>query len=381
MISSEENRTKICAAFYMEEADEAYRHIRENFVFLKSYGDFAYGHTLYVYEEGKRVLGRCKACDRLILVQNSEYHSHSAEDDDSYYSDYYPLEKESDAEELNRRYNGNVLERRFEGRFLSVTNYHPVWRENPVIGSDPAARPRRMPCYTVSCIRSDDGIYPKFRAFVDRYRVNDSVIRILDDLLREAQEELYRLDPDAAESLDEKELIRRIDQLAYIATQRTRDQRPGEDTDPPSGIRILTSDCIHAVLFAYCFKGEDGPLFIDPVLIREAYWYKWKDLFKLTNLSNVFVTWHKLIGKRMDGEPIMSALDWKSKRYFRLGYRDDEVPSVEPRDGTGWKEIETPAEVTETYKRWSAGRRQAAPGQKLFEERMKSWLGTGVIPE
>ena len=131
MISSEEKKEKICAAFSMAKASEAYMHILENFEFLKSYGDFAYGHTLYVFDDGKRVLGRCRVCNRLILLQTSEYHSYSAENDDSYYSDYYPLEKESDAEELNRLYDGFTLGRKFEGRYLSVTNLVPVWRENP----------------------------------------------------------------------------------------------------------------------------------------------------------------------------------------------------------------------------------------------------------
>ena len=58
-----------CKAFNMD-AEEALKHIKENWEVVENYGDKKYGHHLYTWDEGERILGKCKECDQLILLQN-----------------------------------------------------------------------------------------------------------------------------------------------------------------------------------------------------------------------------------------------------------------------------------------------------------------------
>jgi len=51
---------KACIAFEMREATEAYEHMQYDII--KDYGDYAYGHYLHTWDEGKRMLARCKNC-------------------------------------------------------------------------------------------------------------------------------------------------------------------------------------------------------------------------------------------------------------------------------------------------------------------------------
>ncbi len=92
-----------CKAFGMKDAQAAWEHM--DLEILKDYGDEAYGHLLHVWDDGKRLLARCRKCGGYVLVQKSEYHDFTG-DEDSYYTDWFFLESAEEAEKLNRRYSG-----------------------------------------------------------------------------------------------------------------------------------------------------------------------------------------------------------------------------------------------------------------------------------
>ena len=114
-----------CEAFNMEDPKEALNHIKENWNVVKIYDDKSYGHNLYTWDDGNRILGLCKTCNKYILCQSSEYHSFK--DNDSYYDDYFPVSSIDEAEELNKKYNGFEIEKQFEKRWLSVANDDCHW--------------------------------------------------------------------------------------------------------------------------------------------------------------------------------------------------------------------------------------------------------------
>ena len=113
-----------CQAFDFDDAKEAWEHM--NFQILEDYGDYAYGHLLHTWDDGKRMLARCKTCGGYILIQKSEFHSFS-DGDDSYYADYFPVKDELEAYELNRKYNGFEIEEAFPERYLRRDNLALRW--------------------------------------------------------------------------------------------------------------------------------------------------------------------------------------------------------------------------------------------------------------
>lgn len=114
---------KACIGFEMEDAAEAYKHMDPELV--EDYGDMAYGNILHTWDDGERYLCRCKTCGGYILVQNSEFHDMSG-GDDSYYTDYFPVDSPEAADELNRKYNGFDLEFESGIRFL-IIDHKPHW--------------------------------------------------------------------------------------------------------------------------------------------------------------------------------------------------------------------------------------------------------------
>lgn len=112
-----------CIAFQMAEAKDAFDHMVLESVC--NYGSHAYGHSLHTWDEGERILCRCKNCGGYVLIQMSEFHSFSG--NDSYYSDYFPVESEAEADELNRKYGGFEIESKFEGRYLIRDGSKPHW--------------------------------------------------------------------------------------------------------------------------------------------------------------------------------------------------------------------------------------------------------------
>ena len=113
-----------CKGFEMKDAAEAYRHMELQLV--EEYGDRAYGHYLYTWDDGERYLCRCKACGGYVLVQQSEFHDMMG-GDDSYYTDYFPVDSPEEADELNRKYDGFAIELESGIRFMIADRNSPHW--------------------------------------------------------------------------------------------------------------------------------------------------------------------------------------------------------------------------------------------------------------
>ncbi len=112
---------KECKAFQMSNPKEALEHIKNNFEKIKEY-------DLYEFDDGYRLLGRCKECNEYILIQSNEYHSFS-NDKDSLYTDYFPVLDEKEVEELNEKYGGKSLENAIKRKILAATNGDIHWRD------------------------------------------------------------------------------------------------------------------------------------------------------------------------------------------------------------------------------------------------------------
>ena len=118
--------TEHCRAFDMSDAGEAWDHITKNgYDVIRDWGDEAYGHFLHTWDDGKRLLCRCRNCKGLFMFQKSEFHGFDGED--SYYRDYFPVESEEEAEKLTERFGGFEIERAFKGRYLMRTNGGVHW--------------------------------------------------------------------------------------------------------------------------------------------------------------------------------------------------------------------------------------------------------------
>ena len=116
-----------CIAFDMEEPQKALNHIKENWNVIKKYDNKSYEHRLHTWDDGYRALGLCKECNKYILLQSSEYHA--LDGNDSYYSDYFPISSIEEAEELNRKYSGEEIEKSFGQKWLCVTNSNCNWKK------------------------------------------------------------------------------------------------------------------------------------------------------------------------------------------------------------------------------------------------------------
>ena len=112
---------KPCMGFTMTDPEEAYAHM--NYEVVEHYGDKYNGHYLYLWDEGYKLLGRCKACGGYILIQRSEMHG----SEDDYYGDYFPVSGSEEAKGLNERYDGYQLEEEFPERYLMESNGSISW--------------------------------------------------------------------------------------------------------------------------------------------------------------------------------------------------------------------------------------------------------------
>lgn len=109
-----------CVGFDMQDEVQAFRHM--DYEVIEHYGDECNGKYLFVFDEGRRYLAKCKACGGLILVQNSELHGI----EDAYYTDYFPVSSSEEARSWNA-HDGFEIERAFEKRYLMYTDGHLSW--------------------------------------------------------------------------------------------------------------------------------------------------------------------------------------------------------------------------------------------------------------
>lgn len=110
-----------CIAFSMDDAEEAYKHIdRER---VKDYGDRCGKNHLHTWDDGHRLLMRCKKCGGYYLLQLSEFHGM---EDDSYYQDLFPVAGPYEARRVNETYDGERIEEEFPHRWM-IADGHPHW--------------------------------------------------------------------------------------------------------------------------------------------------------------------------------------------------------------------------------------------------------------
>ena len=86
-----------CIGFKEDRAIDAFNHFMGNLERVEDYGDRCEGHFLHTWDDGYRRLLRCRACGGYLLLQSSEFHGFR--DDDSYYSDYFPVSGPEEAAE------------------------------------------------------------------------------------------------------------------------------------------------------------------------------------------------------------------------------------------------------------------------------------------
>lgn len=110
-----------CIAFEMDDPIEAKRHMELEVI--RDYGASAHGHALHCWDEGSRCLAKCQNCGGYVLIQSSEFHGM----EDDYYTDFFPVCGEEEAEELNRRYDGFTIEHCFPRKYLMMTNLRLHW--------------------------------------------------------------------------------------------------------------------------------------------------------------------------------------------------------------------------------------------------------------
>ena len=116
---------KACIAFGMDSATEAWHHLLGDRQLVINYGNEFEGKYLHTWDDGERILFRCKECGGYFLYQTSEYHGR----DDSYYHDFFPVTGPEEAESLNRRWNGWQIEDYFPDRYLiQDDNWAPHWK-------------------------------------------------------------------------------------------------------------------------------------------------------------------------------------------------------------------------------------------------------------
>ena len=120
----QEPTVKLCVAFEMDNAEEAWDHL--SFEIVEEYGDTKYGHDLYTWDRGDRTLLRCRTCGGFVLRQSSVYESFDDGEDD-HYDDYFPVSGPEEADALNRKYDGFSIERQYPGHWLMRTNGTLSW--------------------------------------------------------------------------------------------------------------------------------------------------------------------------------------------------------------------------------------------------------------
>lgn len=62
---------------------------------------------------------RCTVCGGLVLKQFSEFHGYGY---DYYYTDYFPVDSEEEARQLNEKYDGYELEKTWTGKRVYLNN-------------------------------------------------------------------------------------------------------------------------------------------------------------------------------------------------------------------------------------------------------------------
>lgn len=112
-----DKQTRICHIFSQNDTKNLFHTFKYDVV--EDYGDTCNGHPLHTWDDGKRMLVRCKTCGAYVLIQRSEYHSFT-DAPDGYYLAYFSVSGPADARELNRKYDGFQLETQFKEPHIAI---------------------------------------------------------------------------------------------------------------------------------------------------------------------------------------------------------------------------------------------------------------------
>lgn len=119
-----------CHVWEMEDAEKAEKSLRGKLVKdYDEYTDLEDGtvlHYNYMWDDGKRYLMRCGECGGLVIVQRSECHGFSDEDD--YYSDMVPASSVEEADLLNILWDSLDLEA-YPYRSIRGNNFRYFWKQ------------------------------------------------------------------------------------------------------------------------------------------------------------------------------------------------------------------------------------------------------------
>ena len=107
-----------CVGFIMENASAALSHMEKELV--EDFGELCNNHYLYIGDEGKRLLYKCKRCGGYILAQCYELYG---DDEDEYFVDYFPVTCVEEAKDLNLRFDGYQIKEHFVGKYITLDNY------------------------------------------------------------------------------------------------------------------------------------------------------------------------------------------------------------------------------------------------------------------
>lgn len=111
----------------MEDIQSALDHFRGNTTLVLKFGKNLYGHPLFLFDDGERYLVKCNKCGGYILIQDFERRSYS-DGNDTYYTDYFPVDGPKEADFLNQMYGGWSIEFEFVGKWIANTDDSYCWK-------------------------------------------------------------------------------------------------------------------------------------------------------------------------------------------------------------------------------------------------------------
>ena len=120
---------KVCAAFQMNTAYEAWNHLYKRSRVVARYGSTYEGKWLHLWDEGDRTLFQCLSCGGCFLVQRSSFFGQN----NITRIDYFPVTGPDEAESLNHRWDGWQIENSFPERYLSQDEEHGThWEQDNI---------------------------------------------------------------------------------------------------------------------------------------------------------------------------------------------------------------------------------------------------------
>ena len=115
---------KPCIGFALDDPGEAFNHMKDKELII-DYGDVCGKKILHTWDDGRRLLMRCRKCGGYILVQMSEFHG----EEDSYYTDYFPVSGPGEARAINEKYSGEEIEMGFPDKWM-ICEGGPHWNRS-----------------------------------------------------------------------------------------------------------------------------------------------------------------------------------------------------------------------------------------------------------